>query len=276
MSLTRPRPDVPSTRRGCRPRTRGGSTPRGLAFAVMQHRREAASSLPLERGAYCRLASAIGALVLVHACGGQASAPGGSAGAGGGDEGNEGAAAAGGTSANAAPRDVTPCGDEATIAGGTRRCASGRVHRATSEACPSQLPRPTPAPLAVGGRELIRGCEYDRDCTEAPLGYCAFGRRATYCAYGCLTDADCEPGLVCSCGEEFGVCAVTACAIDSDCGAFQCAQYESPVGPSLACTTALDECGVDADCADGERCQPSGGNPLADIAGSWICQSAPP
>jgi hypothetical protein len=103
-------------------------------------------------------------------------------------------------------------------------------------------------------------CDEDADCTELPYGYCNFSSDSfsgqsyqSYCAYGCVEDADCGAGMVCECGSPTGMCIPATCQTGSDCGAENaCARYAFNNGcgttEGYVCATAQSECHVAADC----------------------------
>jgi hypothetical protein len=120
-------------------------------------------------------------------------------------------------------------------------------------------------------------CSSDADCAQSPHGFCAESRHLSgYCGcyYGCMQDADCDPGNVCFCGDPVGHCVPSTCVDDSSCGAGKlCASYLAPCIPGqgvsgactggvngcfsgFACQNAADECLYDDDCLpNNARCQ---------------------
>lgn len=94
----------------------------------------------------------------------------------------------------------------------------------------------------------------DSDCTEQPYGYCEsqFGAPCQ-CRYGCQTDADCDAGYLCLCGEAIGRCLPATCTTDADCGADSlCASYDSTLCDNFggfACHSDADQCLSGADCS---------------------------
>lgn len=70
----------------------------------------------------------------------------------------------------------------------------------------------------------------------------------------CLDDVHCPAGEYCLCGPEGGGCIPTGCRTDADCEApHLCASLDVSGGP-LQCQTDDDECLVDDDCRERERC----------------------
>jgi hypothetical protein len=139
------------------------------------------------------------------------------------------------------------------------------IHRQALESCSSTLPRPEPTmrvyPEGLGADGGVMGeCRYDSDCTERPYGYCESDDYVpgTYCRYGCVTNADCNPGYACLCGAPVGTCHAAACATDAECGAgFLCSDYTTDPGcgwRAFACQQSNDSCAARSDCAAGEFC----------------------
>lgn len=120
-------------------------------------------------------------------------------------------------------------------------------------------------------------CRNNGSCTTRANGICrAFEGDGgtivqTYCRYdGCISDADCEPGLSCECSfDELRLCLRVECRADSDCADGQrcrrtrygCSTDEE-LG-SFLCTTDEDECLTHQDCQDnglGMWCVPGSGH----------------
>jgi hypothetical protein len=104
-------------------------------------------------------------------------------------------------------------------------------------------------------------CRYDSDCTAKPYGHC--GWKSYYfvdssCQYGCVTNADCEPGSACICGDPVGTCLPATCTIDAECGAgFLCSDFITDPGcggQAFACQQASDACAAYGDCPEGQYC----------------------
>jgi hypothetical protein len=96
-------------------------------------------------------------------------------------------------------------------------CSNGLVHRSSAQVqCTSRLPR-DPATI----RSMQPACSTDTDCNEKPNGFCAVPLMCSIvesgCVYGCTSDADCDSGHVCSCGDPVGRCVPSDCTQDSDC-----------------------------------------------------------
>jgi hypothetical protein len=134
----------------------------------------------------------------------------------------------------------------------------GLVHRTAPGTCDSKLPR-------AGSIDPIDAqldeCTKDTECTAKPNGYCTPWHQGlsnvknhNFCAYGCLTDADCGQGAACQCGTEFGTCtSATTCKSDQDCQGGLCAQFDPCPGvPSydFACQTSADQCQTDTECRE--------------------------
>lgn len=148
------------------------------------------------------------------------------------------------------------------LGGGWQRCSSGMIHRTSLGSCTSRLPRaervaarPTDYDAGYQGQ-----CEYDADCTAAPYGHCELSDydNTTYCDYGCLTNADCDPGYACLCGDPVGSCHPAACEIDSQCGGgLLCSDFTSNPGcggRAFACQTLDDTCAAEIDCPEHQFC----------------------
>lgn len=152
----------------------------------------------------------------------------------------------------------TPCGSstERVAGSGFVECESGLVHRPAVGTCAAyqQSTATLPASPAPDQDE----CTSDLECTARAYGYCEMG--LTYysgpltpnrCAYGCTTDAECDPGNVCVCTEERGECRTATCQVDADCGPHSlCAEYSGTCGyaSGLACQSPADRCQLNSDC----------------------------
>jgi len=201
------------------------------------------------------LLSALGASSLV-ACGGTAQLEGGghggSAGAISSGAGSSGVGLAGAASAGASAVNSFPCRNPVDRGGGTIEC-EGFEHRTEVSTCASKVPRPEPYPNAPS----TASCTKDADCTAQPYGWCGetlYGDISPpYCLYGCTRDSDCGARGLCLCGEPVGHCVQAGCTSDADCAAgFLCKSYDVSSGCGqigMACQSAADTCGSDADCA---------------------------
>jgi hypothetical protein len=136
---------------------------------------------------------------------------------------------------------------------GYEKCSNGLIHRKVANNCPSVLPRERKVSADSGD------CSYDKECNEKPLGQCEkpfFGRNVAVCVYGCSTDADCETGEICECGNVAGICIRADCRTDRDCpNGKLCAATAIAGCPELvkyACQNELDECAVR--CNGGKVC----------------------
>jgi hypothetical protein len=134
------------------------------------------------------------------------------------------------------------------------------LHRSALGSCTSALPRAGiyaelqsfAYPGVDAGVQFE--CLVDQDCSAAPHGHCEIGQGGPYCAYGCLTDADCGNSQVCYCGPFIGECISADCSVDSDCGGSSlCGSYErepSCGGIQFGCQTPEDQCAGNADCGE--------------------------
>jgi hypothetical protein len=208
----------------------------------------------------------LGSLGVAQGCGGRSDAP----------PGGSTQDLSGGTPTTQNTPILNRCQNSTPISGGWERCENGMVHRSALGECASALPRPAPLDLSQyegsSGSALPEEavgpptCRQDSDCTERPYGHCqkpgggdAWG---PFCDYGCVTDADCDEGSVCLCGEDIGQCYSATCSTDADCGAgYLCADYETSPGcpqTAIACQTAADTCAVNADCPLNQSCSLDG------------------
>ncbi|HEX6276113.1 MAG TPA: ferritin-like domain-containing protein [Polyangiaceae bacterium] len=187
-----------------------------------------------------------------------------------GGSGNEGptggttpAGASGTTSTGGTPPiNRFPCENPVEVGAGTSgfvRCENGAKHRSGIETCFVSLPRSERLP--PGG-----ACTSDLDCGERPYGFCGPGRDgevAYVCYSGCATDADCDDGQICECGEFVGTCVEATCRSDGDCEAgFLCQSHDLAPGcdvPAYACQRPGDTCGGNADCDERSRCYAGNG-----------------
>ena len=154
------------------------------------------------------------------------------------------------------------------LGGGWERCANGMLHRSSVGACESALPRPervrepngNPVPDAGVNGYSIYSCHEDAECDAAPHGHCEIDpyQGGTYCHYGCITDSDCTPGYVCTCGDAIGECVAATCSTDAECGrGLLCSDYVSNPGcggMAFACQLPSDSCAAQSDCNPGLYC----------------------
>jgi hypothetical protein len=176
---------------------------------------------------------------------------------------------AGGTGAGGSAPATTPSSCEpplTDLGGGWERCGNGMVHRHELGTCASSVPRsepavePYPAPWATPDAGLAGGCRFDSDCTEKPYGHCEWSSeiQGTYCAYGCVTNADCDAGFACLCGAPVGACMPASCTTDAECGSgLLCSDYSYDPGcggKGLSCQTTADGCAADRDCGQYQFC----------------------
>lgn len=168
---------------------------------------------------------------------------------------------------------------------GLAECDNGLVHRPSADVeCTSDLPRPDSEIAEQVATAHEASCSSDNDCTAKPHGHCsaasgqqlrsaASGQQLLFlsCRYGCLTDADCENGNVCVCGDPVGECVPSNCTQDSDCGeGLLCAEWMRTSGCavdySLLCQTVNDTCAVDSDCGGEGRSEHCDG-----ASGTRVC-----
>ena len=155
---------------------------------------------------------------------------------------------------------VTPCSNSKPMSGQPEleQCSEGFVHRPRTAQCQSQLPRPDKCDPTLGGGPAA--CSTDADCTDKPHGQCGIVGQIVECScqYGCVTDADCDSGEVCSCGNPVGRCTKATCKTDADCsGGALCVQTRMTKcswSSGFACQRPNDACLTDQDCAPGEQC----------------------
>jgi hypothetical protein len=151
------------------------------------------------------------------------------------------------------------------LGGGWERCSNGMIHRQELGSCASNVPRADWVARASGDASgadagLTGECHYDSDCTERPYGHCEWSLDigGTYCAYGCVTNADCNSGYACVCGNSVGACAAATCSTDAECGDdFLCSDFivnPGCGGQALACQRADDACAAESDCPEGQYC----------------------
>ena len=154
------------------------------------------------------------------------------------------------------------------VPSGWEKCGDLLPHRVSAEACV--------VPATPGNCDLVdQPCQIDADCKEQAFGSCQkFSVQiiGCGCVYGCETDADCGPGLVCRCaGDVLGPwtrCVASSCDDDADCEGELC-QFSQSEGNDCgaevvngACTTAKDACQSDPPCVD---------TPCAFGEGKWEC-----
>jgi hypothetical protein len=162
------------------------------------------------------------------------------------------------------PVNRYPCENPIDIGAGTSgfvRCENGVMRRRSIETCYVGLPRPDPLPEVMGAT-----CSSDLDCQDAnygPFGHCGIttaigGVAPRYCMPGCASDTDCDPGLICECGDFVGRCVSATCTSDVDCTpGFFCQTHDRLPGCSFqayACQRPGDACASDADCNAASVC----------------------
>jgi hypothetical protein len=143
-------------------------------------------------------------------------------------------------------------------------CGNGRLHRPTAIACTYDAPGAAGAASGgapgAGGASAGSGgvpslCQTDAECAALTRGYCSReGNQAPVCKSGCVSDADCGAGNVCSCdGAHPGHCVLGGCTTDADCGPNSlCSPVSGVCGsPSFECTSSKDECISSVQCGPG-------------------------
>jgi hypothetical protein len=131
-------------------------------------------------------------------------------------------------------------------------CEEGYSHRPQAVRC--QPSADVPAAGMDAAPPGLSYCDGD-DCSRLKNGYCAFaGYAPAQCKSGCVEDADCEAGFVCSCtsgaSPTGGECVPSDCTTDADCGGSLCASARQMCGElRFACQSQADECASDEDCS---------------------------
>ncbi len=168
-----------------------------------------------------------------------------------------------GSDGDSASGSLRPCTGSSPVGSdpSLSKCDDGSLHRVQPAQCTSSLPRPDACSPTGGGAAQ---CTTDADCTASAHGYCGIQGQLVECAcqYGCVVDADCGAGRVCSCGSPVGACVEASCATDADCGAGAlCLQTRMQKCGSFgfSCQRPGDACSTDADCTAGQQCALSEG-----------------
>jgi hypothetical protein len=149
-----------------------------------------------------------------------------------------------------------PCTQAVPVSSGLERCdPSAYLRRVGGATCTSSVPRSAPV---EGSFPDLDECTRDSECEHLHLGHCAErdDGNTLVCVPGCETDADCEEGRVCFCGEDYGLpvgrCVPASCDSAADCEpGYECVFSESEPGcPSFRfdCQTPNDSCGSAVDC----------------------------
>jgi hypothetical protein len=151
------------------------------------------------------------------------------------------------------PTPIMQAGTE--LPSGFVTCDNGFIHRVEAVECVTPQGPDTPSCA-----DWISGCQTSADCIDEPHGSCTttfWGECA--CHYGCVSDADCEPGTVCACAGVMGEsaqCLPAECSTSEGCDGGLCGLsfFSGICGDSysLACAATDDECHVDADCGEAE------------------------
>jgi hypothetical protein len=94
-------------------------------------------------------------------------------------------------------------------------------------------------------------CNGNADCTAAAGGHCAKLILFPRCEYQpCMTDGDCDANARCLCTTSVNRCIPADCRSDGDCGTGQeCRLQSTCLGQAYHCSTDLDSCRSNADCA---------------------------
>jgi len=166
--------------------------------------------------------------------------------------------------------------DPAPANSGHVREEDGTVHRVSGETCVATNPRPR---CTDPGTHAASTCTADTDCKDGPNPRCVqdSGQVGEFCQcdYSCATDADCNTGEACVCGEALGgdhhsMCVTALCQQDSECASGVCGLsvhhngcFETRV---LACRTDADTCKRDADCKETQVCAHDPNT------STWTCQ----
>lgn len=136
-------------------------------------------------------------------------------------------------------------------------CEEGFSHRPAPVRCQPPASSSSEAPAPGGGVAPPEPQYCDgQDCSTLRYGYCESGAEAASCRSGCVEDADCGDGFVCSCtsgnSPTGGECVASDCKTDAECGDALCASVREPCGsPRFACLRDSDECRSDSDCQSG-------------------------
>lgn len=153
-------------------------------------------------------------------------------------------------------------GVERTPGSGYRECDNGLVHRESLGTCAAYVPSNTI--WLPSSRPNEDECISDANCQAKPYGACVPGTMqyaqpvtVNHCVYGCTTDAECDPGTICVCGDNGGACRAASCTKDHDCGLGSfCAEYAESCGTpaGFSCLKESDRCQVSSECRAGEVC----------------------
>jgi hypothetical protein len=148
------------------------------------------------------------------------------------------------------PTPIMQAGTE--MPSGFVQCANGFIHHAEAVECVTPQGMDHPDCANFGGT-----CQTNADCMLNPYGSCQMEGFDGFCScnYGCVTDDDCQDGEVCVCAGVIGPyaqCIPGECTTGEDCAGELCglSTHHDVCSDSheMACTTATDECHVDADC----------------------------
>jgi Cys-rich repeat protein len=119
-------------------------------------------------------------------------------------------------------------------------------------------------------------CQTDADCARVAGGRCKKAFAVLGCQYddACARNADCPQGHRCACGGSGDLgCYPAQCLDDGDCGAGQrCRRAHGCTGGltgAFFCTTPLDLCASDDDCAGAD----AGAHDCDRVDAGWACTS---
>jgi hypothetical protein len=141
-----------------------------------------------------------------------------------------------------------PCTEAIPTSSGLERCdPHGYLRRVGPATCTPRAPRTS---FLQSAYPDLDECSLDSECEHLSLGRCEKreGGNTLVCVAGCETDADCEEGRVCLCGDSVGRCVPAACDNAAACApGYECRLAETVSGcPSMRfeCQTPEDTCAM--------------------------------